>query len=128
MSSHDDIIALVEMSGVRPMTGGFHVSIRAELWDVSPAKPLGLDYGLTLMDGNGDRVLGFDNKHAFDGASADTPWDHEHRAGVPGQTFEYRFTSVWQLISDFFERVESFISDYERKTGIKLAYLEEAEQ
>jgi hypothetical protein len=58
------------------------------------------------MDDKGERVLGFDNSHAFDGAAPDDPFDHEHRDGLQGQRFAYTFTTAGALISDFWLQVE----------------------
>ena len=50
--------------------------------------------------------LRFDNSHGFDGAGDDDPFDHEHRFGLEGQCFQYRFTSPADLVENFFDRVE----------------------
>jgi hypothetical protein len=81
--------------------------IRAEWVDVSSGHPHGIDYALILNDERGQRLLGFDNAHAYDGAPPGEPFDHEHRPNAPGRTFRYQFISAGQLITDFFKRCET---------------------
>jgi hypothetical protein len=124
MSEKYDILTLLEMSGERlPMTEDHLVSIRADLVDVTPQKPHGLDYGVFLNLG-GERVLGFDNKHSYDGAEPDEPFDHEHRMHLRGQTFRYDFKTGSTLISDFFDRVDAYVDWYGRTHGTTLRFLD----
>jgi len=109
------------------MTGGYHVAIRVELVDCTSGRPLGIDYGLQLMDPNRERLLGFDNRHAYTGAASGAPYDHEHREGVAGRTFGYNYRSAYILITDFYERIHSFIVSHERKTGVRLQFEEGAQ-
>jgi hypothetical protein len=108
MGASADLYALVELAGRYPMTNGWFVTVRADWIDVTPECPQGLSYALILQNGNGDRVLGFDNAHAADNSEPGAPFDHEHRANAPGRTFAYTFISASKLISDFFARVESY--------------------
>lgn len=125
MYSLDDISMLIDMSGqVWMMTDGYHVSIRAELRDCNETRPHGLDYGLILMDPKKDRLLGFDNRHPYDGAPPQTPYDHEHRYGCVGRTFAYDFRSGAVLINDFFDRVDRYIQLHRQRTGTTLAFEE----
>ena len=125
MYSFGDLSVLIDLSGqVWRMTDGFHVSIRAELRDGNPNRPHGLDYGLTLMDPSRVRVLGFDNRHKYDDAGPDAPFDHEHRHDRPHRTFAYDFRSAGNLMSDFFDRVDDYIKVHEARTGRRLAFEE----
>jgi hypothetical protein len=45
------------------LAGGFWVRFVAKQVPVSPERPHGLQYSLTLHDQNNERVLGFDNSH-----------------------------------------------------------------
>jgi hypothetical protein len=108
MYLHGDLRALIELAGRYPMTNGWQVMVRAEWVDVSPSVPQGLSYALILQDENGDRLLGFDNSHAPDGAKDEGLFDHEHRANAPWRTYAYTFTSAGQLITDFFDRVRAY--------------------
>lgn len=89
------------------MTCGWQLVIRAEWCDATPGKPHGVDYAFNLMDENGQRILGFDNSHAYDRAPPGAPFDHEHRAGYPGRNFPYEFSDAWTLLADFFQRVDA---------------------
>lgn len=120
----EELEILLSNEGVWPMTHGYHVSIRAKIWNVDANHPAGIDYGLTLMDPKNVRVLGFDNKHAYNGAGLSEPFDHEHRAGVVGIAFRYDFNGSYQLISDFYERVGEFVEQHYRRTGVRLEFLE----
>ena len=128
MYSLDDLSVLIDMSGqVWRMTAGYHVSIRAELRDCNETRPHGLDYGLTLMDSARNRVLGFDNRHAYDGAPPKAPYDHEHRHGQDGRTFSYAFTSASGLLTDFFDRVDDYIETHRKRTGSTLRFEEQGQ-
>jgi hypothetical protein len=108
MFTHTDLAALVEMAGVLPMENGWQVVIRAKWVDPTEQQPHGLDYALILQDESGERIFGFDNSHAFDGAAVGDCWDHEHKVGRVGQRFPYQFVSASRLITDFFERLEAY--------------------
>jgi hypothetical protein len=107
MFGERDLEALVEMAGTFSMPNGWQVVIRAEWVDVSAGRPHGLSYALILQDEKKERLLGFDNSHAPDGAAEDEVFDHEHRPNAVGRTFPYRFTSAGQLITDFFNRCQA---------------------
>ncbi|MDY4284339.1 DUF6516 family protein [Xanthomonas sp. LF06-19] len=98
---------LIDESGTYRLTCGWLVVIRAEWCDVSVGRPRGLSYALVLKDERGNRILGFDNSHAFDGAGPDDTFDHEHRVGKVGQRFQYDFVSPGKLLDDFWERMEA---------------------
>lgn len=104
----EDVAWLVDLSGVRGLVCGWSVVIRAELCDPSPGRPKGLSYALILNDESGNRILGLDNSHAFDGATAEDPFDHEHRPGKAGQRFPYGYVDCGQLLKDFLDRVEAW--------------------
>jgi len=92
------------------MPNGWQIVIRAEWVDVSPGRPHGLSYALMLQDEQERRLLGFDNSHAYDGATEHEPFDHEHRASAVRTAFAYKFTSAGQLITDFFDRCSAYCS------------------
>lgn len=106
MFGYGEAVTRIELANLWPMPCGWQVVIRAEWCDVTLGRPHGLSYALILQDENGERLLGFDNSHGFDGAGDDDPFDHEHRLGIVGQRFQYNFTSPCVLVTDFFERVE----------------------
>ena len=102
-----ELACLIDLARVWPMPNGWQAVIRAELCDATSGRPYGLSYALILQDETGERLLGFDNSHGFDGASDDDPFDHEHRFGTEGQCFQYQFISPEELVRDFFDRVEA---------------------
>lgn len=101
MTQVDDQGWFLDQAGVFELTAGGNVAIRVELVDRTPEKPHGLDYALVLNDASGSRILGFDNKHRYNGGAAGQPFDHEHKYGRPGIAFRYDFTSVYALYDDF---------------------------
>jgi hypothetical protein len=101
-----DLAWLIEQSAVWHMPHGWQVVIRAQWCDKTNGRPHAISYALVLNDEHGDRLLGFDNSHGFDGAGDDDPFDHEHRLGKVGQRFRYDFTSAADLLTDFLDRVE----------------------
>ena len=83
---------------------------------VTKERPHGIKYSLTLHDKYGKRLMGFDNAHAvklpkkykFSGRIIE--YDHLHRhsldKGIP-----YEFKNPYQLIQDFFEKVDNILKD-----------------
>lgn len=106
MFGHSDLSSLVELAGVYPMENGWQVVIRAEWVDQTEQQPHCLDYALILQDERGERIFGYDNSHAFDGAEFEDCWDHEHKVGRTGQRYPYMFVSAGQLVTDFFDKLE----------------------
>ena len=93
MYGHGELSNLIEMAGVYRMEDGWQVVIRAHWCDATERQPHGIDYALILQNDRGERILGFDNAHGFDGADDLDPWDHEHQGGRVGQRFRYDFFS-----------------------------------
>jgi hypothetical protein len=75
--------------------------IEMKIWQVpdSKDKPHGLKYSLVYIQ-NGKRVVGFDN--------AEGKGDHKHYGG---KECCYDFTSVDNLIKDFYSMIEKIRSD-----------------
>jgi Family of unknown function (DUF6516) len=80
---------------------------------VSPERPHGLYYSLTLHDPQSDHVLGFDNAHSVREGSGPrarthTEYDHKHRQ----QSVQfYDYQDAGTLILDFWTEVESAINE-----------------
>lgn len=108
MFNDGELAKLIDLEGVRRMVNGCQVVIRAKWVDQTPQQPHGVDYALILQDERGQRILGFDNSHAFDGAHEEDRWDHEHREGLIGQRFRYDFTSASNLLSEFFDLLDAY--------------------
>ncbi|WP_156462822.1 DUF6516 family protein [Methylobacterium sp. Leaf93] len=107
-----DIATLLDMARVYPIRNGWQIVIRAELVDATPQRPHGLSYAFILQDQQEQRVLGFDNSHAYDGASPDEPFDHEHPAGRVDKRIRYDFKTAGGLIGDGFDRCEEYFASH----------------
>lgn len=75
---------------------------------VSPEKPHGLDYSLTLHGPDGERLVGFDNAHPIKGRKRGSPQDHRHRLRVVG-TYEYQDAAT--LLADFWTAVDGILRE-----------------
>lgn len=82
---------------------------------VTASRPHGLQYSFTLHDGDGNRLVGFDNAHRLatrGGGRAGRPAaaDHWHRMeGDEGRP--YRFESADKLLADFFAEVHRVLAE-----------------
>jgi hypothetical protein len=90
---------------------GFWVKFEARRVATTPERPHGLDYSLTLHDGEGERLLGFDNAHAVregagPGARTRIEYDHKHK-GSRVRFYEYHDAAT--LLSDFWAEVEAIL-------------------
>lgn len=94
-------------------TGEDGLTMRFEIkrCPVSPERPLGVKYSLTLHDEYGTRILGFDNAHAVKPskkkplAGNKFAYDHVHRtASDKGTSFEV--ATAEQLLQAFFAAVD----------------------
>jgi hypothetical protein len=94
-------MVLVDLAGVCPLPDGYQVIVRADWTDRTLNVPHGLSYAIILQDSKGNKVVGYDNSHGYDGGGTDEPFDHEHRWGRVGQRFKYDFKSASRLVSDF---------------------------
>lgn len=65
---------------------------------VTPEKPHGLDYSLTLHGPNGERLAGFDNAHPAGRRKRGEPQDHSHRHRVVAP---YDYEDAATLLTDF---------------------------
>lgn len=98
---------------------GYWIKIQAWEVQVSRDVPHGVRYALTLHAPSGKRLMGFDNAHAlklrglkFSGQRF--PFDHQHRF-VSDQAIPYAFTSIFQLITDFFEEADWILIEVKKK-------------
>jgi len=91
----------------------YRVEIKASRTDVTPERPHGLSYSLTLHDFSGDRILGFDNAHpvaASKGPSGKRHRFHDHRHRY-NRTRVYTFVDTETLISDFYNAVDQVLKE-----------------
>ena len=78
---------------------------------VSPERPHGLNYSLTLHDEDGERLLGFDNAHAVresSGPGARTRIEYDHKHSGERVRF-YVYTDAVTLLADFWTEVEAIL-------------------
>src|SRR3984957_11478248 len=75
---------------------------------VSPEKPHGLDYSLTLHGPDGERLVGFDNSHPVGGQERGEPQDHRHRLRTI-RAYEYRDAAG--LLADFWNMVDAVLRE-----------------
>jgi Family of unknown function (DUF6516) len=77
----------------------------------SPERPHGLSYSLTLHDGSGARLVGFDNGHPAPtkkGRSRRIARDHRHRLKTV-RPYEYRDAAT--LLVDFWAEVATVLKE-----------------
>jgi hypothetical protein len=99
----------------------FAVDAKGECWvrfsvnrtGVTPERPYGLKYSLTLHGSNGIRLIGFDNAHPVresrgPGGKSRGPLDHKHRLDT---IRPYRFKDAAGLVEDFWAEVDKFLKE-----------------
>jgi hypothetical protein len=111
MSRHDDLAALLDLDGVRfRLEAGYWTKFEVRLVRPTSNMPHGIRYSLTLHDGSGKRVLGFDNAHRVRSRDRSTSrwveWDHRHDFDL---VRPYRFESTGRLLEDFWLAVDQVI-------------------
>ena len=84
----------------------------------SPERPHGLRYSLTLHDGKGERLVGFDNAHPVasgsgPGAKQAAAFDHKHRLRT---IRPYEYADAASLLADFWTEVDAVLA----QRGVKL--------
>lgn len=85
---------------------------------VSPERPHGLNYSLTLHDEKGKRLLGFDNAHPVregSGPGVRTRIEHDHRHGRGTVRF-YAYQDAATLMADFWTEVEKVLQDRSKES------------
>ncbi|MCF6807793.1 hypothetical protein L3V79_05235 [Thiotrichales bacterium 19S9-12] len=97
---------------------GYWYKIEAHFVKPTKERPHGVRYNLTLHDKYNRRILGFDNAHAVTRGKQlkgrIIEYDHMHRNSFDKGT-PYHFTSAYQLLKDFFERVNKIIEESKRR-------------
>ena len=95
------------------LEGSFWVKFQVKRAPPTPEKPHGLDYSLTLHDGGGERLLGFDNAHPIresggPGARTRIEYDHKHR----GERVRfYNYVNAASLLEDFWNEVNRILKE-----------------
>ncbi len=94
------------------------LSRKAKRTDVTPERPHGLSYSLTLHNEKHERILGFDNAHpvpANRGPSGKQHKFHDHRHKYE-KTRIYKFEETSKIISDFYAAVDQIM----KERGVKI--------
>jgi ribosomal protein S18 len=84
---------------------------------VTREKPHGMDYSITLHDGKGRRILGFDNAHAISegsgpGAKTRIEYDHTHK----GERVRfYNYKDAVTLLTDFWTEADKILNERNTK-------------
>ena len=111
-SSPDPTLAtLLDLDGqvlVVDPAGGHWVRFVVTRVPVSPEKPHGLDYSLTLHGPDGARLAGFDNAHPVGRRKRGAPQDHRHRLRTVGP-YDYRDAAT--LLEDFWRTVDAVLRE-----------------
>ena len=87
---------------------GYWVKFVVHQVPVSPDKPHGLDYTLTLHGPDGGRWVGFDNAHPVKGQRGGAAKDHKHRLST---VKSYDYTDAATLLAAFWIEVESVMRE-----------------
>ncbi len=110
-SSLDALLLLDGDTFVVEAEGTCWVKFAVKRVAVSPERPHGINYSLTLHDEDGERLLGFDNAHSVQetsgpGARTRIEFDHKHR----GERVRfYMYTDAATLLADFWTEVEAIL-------------------
>ncbi|WP_436120184.1 toxin-antitoxin system TumE family protein [Phyllobacterium sp. LjRoot231] len=80
---------------------------------VSPERPHGLSYSLTLHSAFGERIVGFDNAHPVadvkgPGRRSKQKYDHKHRFRT---IRPYDYSDAGTLLEDFWKEVDSVLRE-----------------
>ncbi len=112
MRTHDPALdALLDLNGLMFVVdpdGGHWVRFVVNRAPVTPEKPHGLDYSLTLHGRNGERLVGFDNAHPVGRQRHGRPQDHRHRIRTV-RPYEYRDAAA--LLADFWTEVDAVLKE-----------------
>lgn len=113
----DTLLYLDGESFVVEADGACWVKFVVKRVPVTPEKPHGLDYSLTLHDSTGKRLLGFDNAHAVQegsGPGARTRIEHDHKHKGKRVRF-YNYSDAATLLEDFWKEVDLILDERSSK-------------
>ena len=96
---------------------GYFVQIKAALAEVTPGRPQGIKYSLTLHSKDNDRLMGFDNAHPMEDRRRGkfsrhrklSKWDHKHRFKDVAVVTPYDYINAEKLLIDFWCAVDEAI-------------------
>lgn len=92
---------------------GYWVKFIVRQTEVTPERPHGLSYSLTMHAPDGDRLVGFDNAHPVKGrhgpgARQRKEGDHQHRLRT---IRPYEYEDAATLIGDFWKEVDEVLKE-----------------
>ena len=113
---------------VHLLASGHYLKFEVRRIEVSERVPHGIGYSLTLHSPDGQRLIGFDNAHPVPHrgsryVAAPQASDHWHRT-IDDEGRPYMFSTVEQLLDDFFDEVERVLGD----AGVVFDVIEEKER
>jgi hypothetical protein len=93
--------------------GSYWVKFEVRTCAVSPQRPHGIKYSLTLHGPKGERLVGFDNAHAMQKPAdatrgAQRKHDHKHRLRTI-RPYDYRDAAT--LLADFWKDVDDVLHE-----------------
>ncbi len=107
---------LLELNGTTYFeNNGYWHKIEAKQVDVTPQRPHGISYNLTLHDNHNQRIFGMDNAHAiksnkksgFSGRIVE--YDHLH-TNMNDKGTPYQFKNAEQLLNDFYQHINKILN------------------
>ncbi len=109
----DDLLALDGVRFFVDSEGRYVVGFVVKKVEPSPERPHGLSYSLTLLDEDGNRLVGFDNAHPVSTqrgpAGRRRPvYDHRHGRDTV-RPYDYRDAA--SLLADFWQQVERVLRE-----------------
>lgn len=112
MRKHDPALdTLLDLDGLTFVVdpeGGHWVRFAVNRVPVTPEKPHGLDYSLTLHGRTGERLVGFDNAHPVGRQERGHPQDHRHRIRT---VRPYGYSDAASLLADFWSEVDAVLKE-----------------
>lgn len=93
--------------------GRYWVKLMVKRVPVTPERPQGIRYSLTLHDESNARLVGFDNAHSLvrgsgPGGGARAGYDHRHRLATI-RPYQYRDAAT--LLADFWAEVDAVLRE-----------------
>lgn len=88
--------------------GAYWVKFVVKRVPVSPGKPHGLDYSLTLHGLDNERLVGFDNDHPVPPTKWGEPQDHRH---VRRRSKPYAYSDAAALLAAFWTEVDAVLRE-----------------
>jgi hypothetical protein len=112
MQKHEPALdTLLDLDGITLVVdpeGGHWARFTVTRVPVTPEKPHGLNYSLTLHGPNGERLVGFDNAHPVGKQKRGDAQDHRHRIRTV-KPYDYRDAAT--LLADFWIQVDAVLKE-----------------